>query len=108
MGDPQTALQVVVTHEADTVTMALQGDLDLAGEAIVSKAVAELRPLTGPLVIDLGDVEFIDSTGLRSLIAIQRAALADTGTTPRLSRCTPSTLRLFELCGLVDAFDIAS
>ena len=100
------ALQVVVAREDSSTTLTLQGDLDLAAEPIMAQAIDRLRPLTTALVIDLGDVEFVDSTGLRSLLSVRDAALADTGSVPSLTRCSAGTRRVLELSGLLDAFAI--
>jgi anti-anti-sigma factor len=55
--------------------LVLRGDLDLAGAAVVERALAEAeesRPAA--LVLDLREVTFMDSSGLRVLIvAAQRA-----------------------------------
>ena len=51
----------------------VHGDIDVAGGPILEAAIRE-REHDGPIVIDLGDVYFIDSSGLRSLLGASRRA----------------------------------
>ena len=53
----------------------VHGDIDVAGGPILEAAILD-RESDGPIVIDLGDVYFIDSSGLRSLLGASRRARA--------------------------------
>lgn len=60
-------------------TATLSGELDIATAGRLTEALEALEPAPGEqLVIDLASVGFMDSTGLRVLIAANRDA-ADTG-----------------------------
>jgi len=50
-----------------------EGDIDLAGGPLLDTAILRLEA-SGPVVIDLTAVEFIDSSGLRSLLTASRRA----------------------------------
>jgi anti-anti-sigma factor len=63
----------------DVPVLRLQGDLDLAGVAALEHALAGLEELDlDVLVLDLRAVSFLDSSGLRALLAADaRARAAD-------------------------------
>jgi anti-sigma B factor antagonist len=84
----------------------VHGDLDVAGGPVLEAALLE-REKDGPLVIDLGDVFFIDSSGLRSLLGATRRA-HDRNTTVVLRDVGPEVLRLLEITGTTEHFSIES
>ena len=49
----------------DDGAVVAEGDIDLAGGPLLEAAIARCEASAGPVVIDLGGVEFIDSSGLR-------------------------------------------
>ena len=55
------------------------------------------------LEIDLGDVTFIDSSGLGALIALRNTA-QECGATLVLVQVSPAVARFFELAGVRDSF----
>jgi anti-sigma B factor antagonist len=59
------------------------------------------------VVVDLTDVEFIDSTGLGALVGARTAA-ADQGGTVALVCTQPRILKLFTITGLDSVFEIYS
>jgi anti-sigma B factor antagonist len=81
-----------------------EGDIDLAGGPLLDAAIARVENAK-PLVIDLAAVEFIDSSGLRSLLAASRRA--DTRGTRVVLR-SPSTgvVRLLTITGTTDQFEV--
>ncbi len=87
--------------------LTLSGEIDLAvapdlrdAGSTLAKAVAP-----GPLEIDLGDVTFIDSSGLGALISVRNAA-RECGTHLVLIRVSPTVARFFELAGVQDSFTL--
>jgi anti-sigma B factor antagonist len=82
----------------------VHGDIDVAGGPILEAAIRE-REREGPVVIDLGDVYFIDSSGLRSLLGASRRA-RDRGATVALRRVGSEVLRLLEITGTTEHFAI--
>lgn len=102
--DQGVTLEIEVRDGA--VHVAVAGELDLATadeiEGIAGRA-AEAAPSPEALVrVDLGGVEYIDSTGLRALLAL-RAVLG-----PRLTlvRPSPRVARLMALTRTEDVFDV--
>jgi anti-anti-sigma factor len=75
--EPQ--LRIDERHEADRVTLALTGELDMASAELLEQALesAELQR-TPMILLDLQQIDFIDSTGLRSvLVALERCRERD-------------------------------
>lgn len=89
---------------ADDGVIVVHGDIDVAGGPILEAAIRE-RESDGPVVIDLGDVYFIDSSGLRSLLGASRRA-RDRGVTVTLRRVGYEVLRLLEITGTTEHFSI--
>ena len=85
-------------------TIIVHGDIDVAGGPILDVAIREHEE-DGPLVMDLGDVFFIDSSGLRCLLAASRRA-RDRGATVALRHVGSEVLRLLEITGTTEHFVI--
>ena len=84
--------------------LVVHGDIDVAGGPVLEAAILE-READGPVVIDLGDVFFIDSSGLRSLLGASRRAM-DRGTKVVLRDVGPEVLRLLQITGTTGHFSI--
>ena len=83
--------------------LVVHGDIDIAGGPILDRAILEREPTTADVVIDLGDVSFIDSSGLRSLLgAAQRARARDGRGVLRTVR--PEITRLLEITATTGHF----
>jgi len=82
----------------------VHGDIDVAGGPILDAAISE-RENDETLVIDLGDVFFIDSSGLRCLLGASRRA-RDRNTTVSLRHVGSEVLRLLEITGTTEHFTI--
>lgn len=69
----------ITTEERDGQThMALVGELDIASAPGFEEGLANAEAgAPGVLVLDLREVEFIDSTGLRAVIAADERARSD-------------------------------
>jgi anti-sigma B factor antagonist len=84
----------------DGHVLALKGELDIAGAPVLTELVSELcarRP--AEIVLDLRELEFVDSTGLGSLLAAAETCRAQ-GIELSLTRGTRQVERLFELAGV--------
>ncbi|MBE2316498.1 STAS domain-containing protein [Solirubrobacter sp. CPCC 204708] len=62
--------EVTAEHTDGTVLLRLIGELDLVSEPVLADALAEADGQ--PLRIDLSELAFMDSTGLRALLDLQR------------------------------------
>lgn len=91
-----------VVRDADTVTVALHGEVDILTVDQVRQALAEAvagRP--GTIVVELSALTFIDSTGLGALMfGFQRAR--DAGITFRLAHPAPAVRQILVLSGLLE------
>ena len=72
--------------------VAVRGEIDLA---TVGRLEAELNKLASPIVLDLGEVTFIDSMGLTLLLRATRDGLV-------IGRITPAVARVIAQSGLED------
>ena len=84
-------------------TIKLAGELDSATcDELVSRFEAAIPALGGrKLVIDLGGVTFIDSSGMRAIIAIERRA-GEEGVPLRLTRPPQEVIELLQITGVTD------
>jgi anti-sigma B factor antagonist len=62
-------LQIEISHETDRVIIALGGELDMANAPLLESAIEAAKIDRGTLVLDLDQLHFIDSTGLRIILA---------------------------------------
>jgi anti-sigma B factor antagonist len=83
----------------------LSGDLDLGAVKPFRVMIDLLRPFAGPVRVDIGNVDFIDSSGLHLLTDLRRE-VEQAGQSFEVSRPSPAALRVFEITGLLDAFNI--
>ncbi len=95
----ETAARLDITTHDDG--LALAGELDAHTAPRLALQLAELPPGDGDIVLDIGRVEFMDSSGLRVVIeAHQRAS--DAGRRLVLRHPTAAVNRLLEISGLSD------
>jgi anti-anti-sigma factor len=84
----------------DQWTLTVTGELDLAAAPEFWSAIAEIGMSTSTVVlVDLAGVEFIDSSGIRSVVEAARA-LSDAGGRLVLGPTSPTVKRVLELTGL--------
>ena len=82
----------------------VHGDIDIAGGPTLESYV--LRSDDGsPIVLDLRDVEFIDSSGLRTLLTATRQAQRH-DTVVRLRNVGAAVRRMLEITGTSGQFEI--
>lgn len=100
--------ELTIRHEEieGRMVVAVSGDLDLGSAPALEAALAELAPFGRPVVIDLAGVEFIDSSGMRALLAVNEMVVGAVGTPVTLAGGTPATKRLIELTGIDQVFRI--
>lgn len=90
----------------DRALVSVSGEVDLATAGELSDhALEALRTVSPHVVVDLTDVSFMDSTGLKSLITIdQRTALA--GGSFSVVGPSRSVRKLLSLTGLDETFRV--
>jgi anti-sigma B factor antagonist len=95
------------SSEAGVRLIALTGELDLASAPKLERELeAALATANGPIVVDLSDLQFMDSTGLRTLIAGQRGASHQQRPFAVARRANSFIARVFEVAGADRAFDL--
>jgi anti-anti-sigma factor len=85
------------------VLVVAEGELDLVGAPRLLEALP--GPGDTPVVIDLGSVGFMDSSGLRSLLEARRRCL-DAGRGFALARPSDAVQRVLELVDLTGEFEV--
>lgn len=89
----------------DDGTIGVVGEIDLAGGPLLDQVIASQEAAGTDVVIEMSEVTFVDSSGLRSLIAAsQRAASA--GRRVRLVAPSPVLVRLLDITATTSMFDI--
>jgi anti-sigma B factor antagonist len=93
-----TQLTFNTTLEGDLAAVALSGELDVAGAALLERELDRLLSEHGPsrLALDLGGLDFMDSTGLR-LIVLTDARAREHGSQLLLVRGNEDVQRVFEI-----------
>jgi anti-anti-sigma factor len=101
-----TRFTIDETARGDGVDLALAGDLDMSAtfalEPVLDRVLAD-NPRE--LVLDLGHVPFVDSSGLGLLVATQeRASRADVDMA--IKGAGPEIQRVFQIAGLDDVLPV--
>ena len=93
-----------VSGEGRSVRLHLDGEVDASTVHLVEDAMSPaLDPRCTRLVVDLADVSFMDSSGLRMLV-VARNALDGRGAKLVIAGATDQLRRLFEISGLISVF----
>jgi len=91
-----TGFWIEVESSVDRHTVKVVGELDMAAAPRLREELERLRGSS--LVLDLSAVPFIDSSGIRVLLAAERQAQEEQ---VQLSlRCSPEVQRALSLCGV--------
>ena len=104
--DAATDLTVDLTEEGDRTVLTVRGELDAYSAPTLDEAFDQaLADGATRLVLDLSEVGFIDSSGLRSMIRA-RKHVGDTPDALRIRNPQPATVRLLDITGLTDHFPL--
>jgi anti-sigma B factor antagonist len=95
--------EVEVTHPEGATLVSARGELDIATVPMLQPVLGEL---TGPVVLDLRGVSFIDASGLRLLLLADARARHDGLDLTLLPGA--ATERLFQLAGVRDRFSLGT
>lgn len=102
----QQPVKIMVTQEYQLIVLQPQGRLDLQGGKALEKHLVSLIPQRHDLcVIDLTQVDFMDSSGLVTLVTGLKAA-RESGCRLVLCNVQASIRLIFELTRLDSAFEI--
>jgi len=93
----ESNLLIDVSREGDRVVVRLDGELDLAGVPLLEREVENAAlDEVATLVLDLRGLEFLDSTGLRAILALDERS-AERGQTFALVRGSQQVQRLMNM-----------
>jgi anti-sigma B factor antagonist len=97
---------VIVSTNGDRATVSLRGELDLSGVDRARQAIEEAEAgQKSLLVLDLSELDFIDSTGLEVLLRAARRA-HDEGRRLIVARPSRYVRRLLEMTAIDRSLDI--
>jgi anti-anti-sigma factor len=100
------ALRGGETLQEGRVAYVLKGELDMAGGESLVRRVTELAAsTTGRIEIDMEEVAFIDSSGVRALLRLHEAAVSS-GRAMSVRNLTPDVRRLLDLIGVTELLTV--
>jgi anti-anti-sigma factor len=98
-------LSLETSRTGQAAVIALSGELDLAGAAALEQELARLEADSPQaVVLDLRDVEFMDSSGLR-LIAVASQQAKERGRRLALVPGSEQVMRVFEITRMRERLD---
>jgi anti-sigma B factor antagonist len=96
-----------VSGDGMSVCLRLDGEVDASTAHLVEDALSPaFDPRCTTLVVDVADVSFMDSSGLRVLV-VARNALDERGAEMVLAGDNDQLRRLFQISGLISTFTFA-
>ncbi len=95
-------LRIDVQREPERVVIALGGELDMASAPLLQKAIeSEDLADNGMVVLDLKDLQFIDSTGLRVILAARKLC-TERGQELAVTHSSQQVERLLSVTGVAE------
>jgi len=100
------AFRVLMEQQGPAAVVRVGGDVDLVNARVLEKAIRSAFASDAEAVLlDLGEVSFIDSTGLSVLLAATSISSAN-GHRLRIVRLSAPVQRVIEVAGLRGAFPL--
>lgn len=99
-------MEMRASEFGDATLVALSGRLDTAGvSAVETRFTASIVPKGKPTVVDMSEVEFMASLGIRLLLSTARA-LAGKGAKIALYGASPQVLEVIEMTSLQEIIPV--
>lgn len=98
-------MEITVNQDGNKATITLSGKLSVATSPDLEAAITGLPATTNEFVIDLTDLEYISSAGLRVLVSTEKIANQRNGSMTLLHPNEEVT-EVFDMTGLADVFTI--
>jgi anti-sigma B factor antagonist len=89
----------------DQIVVALRGELDVTDAASAASGLAAVSDRDRAIIVDLGGLEFIDSSGLAALV-LARRHLRHAGGDLLLAAPQRRVLRILTITRLIDVFSV--
>lgn len=96
-------LDIIKKAEDNTLTLQLSGRLDTDTASLLDDEIAELPDLVKNFVIDMDDLEYVASSGLRVLLMASKT-MRTRGGVCKMVNVPDLILEVFEMTGLTDVF----
>lgn len=97
-------MTIEITKETESLTMKLGGRLDTTTAPELEKAFEENMEVSKDLILDMKELEYISSAGLRVLLAAQKK-MNQTGKM-KLTGVSDEVMEVFEITGFADILTI--
>jgi anti-anti-sigma factor len=97
----QELLRIDVRQETDRVIVALEGELDMANAPLLQSAIEADEIAGKTLVLDLDQLHFIDSTGLRIILSARERCMR-AGQEFAITRGSEQVQRLLSVTGVAE------
>jgi anti-anti-sigma factor len=91
-------------HGNKVTTVKCHGRLVAGNSGALSDLVKPLIPQGGRIVIDLGDLNYLDSSGLGTLVGLKASAIKQGFCRVELDNMTPRLLELLRITNLMQLF----
>ncbi len=98
-------MDITTALDGTTATIALSGKLSVATSPDLEATVNDLPAETSTFVIDLTNLDYISSAGLRVLVSTEKLS-AQRGGSMRLLHPNDEVSEVFDMTGLSDVFTI--
>jgi stage II sporulation protein AA (anti-sigma F factor antagonist) len=96
------ALAVQISRDGNRVVLSLVGELDLATSELVAHALSDIkRDPPERLLLDLSELSFMDSSGLRVILALNRRCRKAGMPRLEIAPGPPAIQRVFDITGVV-------
>ena len=98
--------EVACTHDGPAARLALRGELDMLSAPVLTRELeqaARRRPMR--IVLDLGELSFMDVSGLRAILDAARSARRDGGSLV-IANPMPHIVRLLELTAIDQSLEV--
>lgn len=95
-------MKLTPTIEGSEATFAIEGWLDTQSAPVLASSLAELDPSVKSLTLDLADLEYISSAGIRQIVA----ALKKMGGALTLRNVKPDVYEVLRLTGVASRINI--
>ena len=98
-------IQITKSINGNAITIALRGRLDTETSPDLDDEIAALPELIDDLTIDMDDLEYVSSSGLRVLLTAAQK-MANCGGSCTMANVPELVMEVFEMTGLTNVFTI--
>jgi anti-sigma B factor antagonist len=101
------SVRVLAAHDHDQHVLSVHGEIDLGTAPVLREALSwVLEHRTGPVVVDLSEVSFMDSTGVHVLVDTLELLSLENRRLAIVCREGGQVHRVLGLLGLLDALNV--